>query len=305
MVRTISLSDGKKIPAVGWGNGTQGIQKSGRKAIDLGVLALKAGVLHIDTAQLYGTEKETGEAIKEAGLKPEDVWVTTKISGSKVQNNLESIRENVKESIDLLGFIPNLILIHWPKVVKDGDVAKFWQHLEALVEDGTLKGCSLGFSNFRPQDIEAIMEVAKIKPVCNQLEYHPYVVTHLDPVIKVQEKYNIVTQAYGPLQPIVSHPTGGPIKPILTRIAEKMSKETGKKVDEAAVLYLWTIGKNVVAVTTSGNPENIKKMAATEDLPDLTKEEMEEIEQAGRKVHYRRYDHMNEGYPKVDLPEDI
>ena len=68
-----------------------------------------------------------------------------------------------------------------------------------------------------------------------------------------------------------------------------MTEESGKEVDEAAVLYLWTVGKGVVAVTTSKNPKNIIKMAETEGMRDLTKEEIKEIEEAGRKVHYRRY----------------
>jgi len=305
MVRTIKTNDGKSMPAIGWGNGSQGLQNSGQLAIDLGTQALKAGVLHIDTAQAYGTEKQTGEAIKAAGLKPEDVWVTSKISGA-VKTDLEAIRKVVNESIEKMGFIPDLFLIHSPNVVEDGNFGQFWQHLESLVEDGTLKGCSLGFSNFRPQDIEAIMKVAKIKPVCNQLEYHPYVLVHLDPVLKLQDKYGIITQAYGPLQPIVSHPTGGPIKPILTRIAKKMSEESGKEVDEAAVLYLWTSGKGVVAVTTSKNTKNITKMAETEGMRNLTSEEIREIEEAGRKIHYRRYaGHMSKDYPSPDLPEDI
>lgn len=52
MVRTIQLNDGKAIPALAWGNGTGGIQKSGEKAVELGKLALKAGIMHIDTAQV-------------------------------------------------------------------------------------------------------------------------------------------------------------------------------------------------------------------------------------------------------------
>jgi diketogulonate reductase-like aldo/keto reductase len=59
-------------------NGTGGIEQSGQKAIDLGATALKAGILHIDTAQYYGTEAETWGAIGKAGLKREDVWVTDK-----------------------------------------------------------------------------------------------------------------------------------------------------------------------------------------------------------------------------------
>jgi len=59
-------------------NGTGGIEQSGQKAIDLGATALKAGILHIDTAQYYGTEAETWGAIEKAGLKRGDVWVTDK-----------------------------------------------------------------------------------------------------------------------------------------------------------------------------------------------------------------------------------
>jgi len=59
-------------------NGTGGIEQSGQKAIDLGATALKAGILHIDTAQYYGTEAETWGAIEKAGFKRSDVWVTDK-----------------------------------------------------------------------------------------------------------------------------------------------------------------------------------------------------------------------------------
>lgn len=59
-------------------NGTGGIERSGQKAIDLGAFALKAGILHIDTAQIYGTEAETQGAIDKAGMKRGDVWVTSK-----------------------------------------------------------------------------------------------------------------------------------------------------------------------------------------------------------------------------------
>ena len=105
----------------------------------------------------------------------------------------------------------------------------------------------------------------------------------------MHEQHGIVIESYGPLTPILRHPTGGPLKPILARIAERVSKSTGKDVDSATVLLLWTIAKGVVAVTASTNPDNIKKIAAADGLPDLTKEDMEEIESAGRKVHFRHY----------------
>ncbi|EIW69720.1 hypothetical protein TREMEDRAFT_29854 [Tremella mesenterica DSM 1558] len=304
MPRTITLSDGKKIPAIGWGNGTGGLGKSGQKAVETGVLALKAGILHIDTAQSYYTEKETAEAIKASGLKREDVFVTTKISvTSNTKTTQEDIKRSVGESLGLLGFIPDLLLIHSPFVPEDGKIGEFWTHLENLVEDGTLAGCSLGVSNFRPQDIEEVMKVAKIKPVVNQLEYHPYVITHLEPLLEAHEKYGIVIESYGGLSPVLRHPTGGPIKPVLSKIASKLSTESGTTVDETQVSLLWQVCRGIVAVTSSTKAENLAKIAATERLRDLTEEELTEIEDVGKTVHFRAYKvHMTKDFPEPDLP---
>lgn len=122
-----------------------------------------------------------------------------------------------------------------------------------------------------------------------QIEYHPYLLTHLAPVLAIQKAHGIITEAYGPLSPLLRHPTGGPLKPILTRIAERVSRDTGKKVDEAGVLLLWTRGTGVVAVSASGNPERIKQLAVVDTLPDLQPAELIEISQVGAKVHYRAY----------------
>ena len=82
----------------------------------------------------------------------------------------DDIRASVQGSLDRLGFIPNLFLIHNPFIPTKGgmSIAEFWGHLEDLVNDGTLKGCSLGVSNFRPVDLEEVLKVAKIKPVVNR-----------------------------------------------------------------------------------------------------------------------------------------
>lgn len=158
-----------------------------------------------------------------------------------------------------------------------------------MKDDGSLTS-SIGVSNFRPQDLEAVLEVAKYKPVVNQLEYHPFVLTHLDPVLKIQEKHGILTESYGPLSPILRHSTGGgPLKPILQRIAQRLSSATEKEVDSAAVLLLWVRAKGVIAVTASGNEGRIQKLAGVQSLPDLQPEEVEEIEKVGRAYHFRAY----------------
>lgn len=114
------------------------------------------------------------------------------------------------------------------------------------------------------------------------MEFHPYLLAHTQPVIDIQEKHGIVTQAYGPLSPILRHP-GGPLKPVLAKIAKRLG------TDEANVLLKWTTQKGVVAITTSSNEGRIQKMAGVDKLDKLTEEEMAEIDKVGRSVHFRSY----------------
>ncbi|GAA5936368.1 hypothetical protein JCM10213_000298 [Rhodosporidiobolus nylandii] len=310
-VPTFTLLDGQKIPVIGWGNGTGDAKKT---AVESGRHAVKSGLRHIDTAQGYHNEKETGQSLSDAeaefGLEPTAVWVTSKLSTedgdpTKAGIALEDVRASVKETISRLGRQPNLLLIHNPFVPPKGKILEFWRILEDMKESGELTA-SIGVSNFRPQDFKELFSGdLRYKPVVNQLEYHPYVLEHLDETLAIQQEHGILTEAYGPLTPVIRHPTGGPIKPILERIAARLSKESGKEVDAAQALLLWTRAKGVVAVTASGNEGRIEKLAATQSLPDLTKEEVEEVEAAGRKVYYRHYDEHMKDMPLPNLPKDI
>jgi len=123
-----------------------------------------------------------------------------------------------------------------------------------------------------------------------QIEYHPYTLAHLKPVLDIQAKHGIVTQSYSVLAPLIRHPSGGPLKPILERIAERISNSYGEKVDANTALMLWVRAQGVVVVTTSGNPDRIKNLGKIATLPDLlTKEEIEEITAVGKTIHYRNF----------------
>ncbi|TNY20360.1 conjugated polyketone reductase C1 [Rhodotorula diobovata] len=310
-VPSIKLNDSTSIPLIAWGNGTGDAKKT---AYESGQVAVKAGIRHIDTAQGYDNEKEAGESLvkaeKDNGIAPNSVYLTTKISTEGGDPNakgvaLEDLRQNVLDSIERLGRQPNLILIHNPFVPPKGKLVEFWRILEEMKDKGELTA-SLGVSNFRPQDFNELLPHCKVKPAVNQIEWHPYVLTHLQPVLDIMAEHNIVVESYGPLSPLLRHPTGGPIKPVLERIAARLSKETGKDVDAAMALLLWTRAKGVVAVTASGNSDRIHKLALTQELPDLTAEEVSEIEQLGRKIHFRAYDeHMCVDFPAPSLPKDL
>lgn len=81
--------------------------------------------------------------------------------------SIEEIRGSVQRSIEKLKFIPDLYLIHNPFIVDPKHLKELWKVLEDLKSEGKLK--SIGVSNFRPQDLEVILDGAKYKPVVNQV----------------------------------------------------------------------------------------------------------------------------------------
>ncbi|KAF9477135.1 conjugated polyketone reductase C1 [Pholiota conissans] len=294
-VHSFTLLDGTTIPWIAWGNGSGNAQKT---AVISGKLALESGLRHIDTAQIYRNEKETGEAIKQSSVPREDVYVTSKLStrpdGAPVP--FDEITASIQDSLDKLGFVPNLYLIHNPFVVEGGKLKAAWKVLEDLKDQGKLQ--SIGVSNFRPQDLEEILDGAKYKPVVNQIEYHPYVLTHLEPLLALQKKHGILTESYGPSRPSSDTP------PAAAR-SNPISQVVGKKLDPTVVLLLWTRAQGVVVVTASGNPAHIKELGVIATLPEglVTEEEVREIERVGRGVHFRYYtEHMEKDFPLPDLP---
>lgn len=220
---------------------------------------------------------------------------------------LDRVRELVKETTRKLGSIPDLFLIHNPFVARPGELKQVWNILEDLKMKGKLK--SIGVSNFRPQDLNLVLKNARYTPVVNQvrekvavrhsdrtfknlgqLEYHPYVLAHLEPVLELQAKHGILTEAYGPLTPILRHPTGGPLKPVLQRIARRLSEEMATNINEATVLLLWTRAQGVIGVTSSANVKHINELAAVYTMPELlSKNEIEEITRVGKTIHFRYY----------------
>lgn len=188
----ILLSDHSLVPWLAWGNGSG---KARQDPLKSGTLALKSGLRHLDTAQGYNNEKETGKCIAQAGLRPSELWITSKSKNFKGRLMFftslkllwpvslkdggtntsppikpESIRASVQSSISALGFKPDLYLIHNPFVIEAGKLKEAWKVLEDLKDEGILN--SIGVSNFRPQDLEEICQGAKHLPVVNQVGMH-------------------------------------------------------------------------------------------------------------------------------------
>lgn len=131
--------------------------------------ALKAGYRHIDTAQFYANETEVGQAVKESGLKRNDVFLTTKIlsAGGSVDASYKKCVESVKKLDPEQGYV-DLFLIHSPNA---GCKARkeMWLALERLYEEGKAK--SIGVSNWGIGHINEMKDYAKVwPPHVNQIE---------------------------------------------------------------------------------------------------------------------------------------
>ena len=97
------------------------------------------------------------------------------------------------ESLRKLGLdYLDLYLIHWPGKDKYKDT---WRALEKLYKDGRVK--AIGVSNFNVHHLESLLEDAEIKPMVNQVEFHPRLTqTELRDYCK---KQGIQVEAWSPL----------------------------------------------------------------------------------------------------------
>lgn len=179
---------GAQMPALGFGTWSL----SGRTCYDAVRAALEIGYRHIDTAQLYGNESEIGAAIRDAGVKRSDLFVTTKIPMGELR--APQIRRNTEQSLQRLGTdYVDLLLIHWPS--RREPLA---ETLGAFAEAKT-KGQArfIGVSNFTVALLREAIETHRADVVCNQVEYHPYL-SQL-PVQAALAQYGLILTAYSPL----------------------------------------------------------------------------------------------------------
>jgi diketogulonate reductase-like aldo/keto reductase len=225
---------------------------------------------------VYGNETELGQAIKEAGVSREQLYVTTKISGTEVKDTKEAFALSLKRlQLDYV----DQYLIHAPFFAKsDADLQTKWAELEEIHASGKAK--SIGVSNFLQADLEAILKTAKVKPAINQIEYHPYL-QHGE-LVSWSKQQGITTSAYGPLTAITKA-SPGPLDPVYEKLAKKYSVTTGD------VALRWVIDQGVVALTTSSSESRLK--GYLEQVPSfkLTPEEIEEITEVGKKKNYRGF----------------
>lgn len=154
-----------KIPQLGFGV----YQSPPETCVKSCLTALKAGYRHIDTAQYYANEEQVGQALRESGLKREEVYLTTKIlsPGSDVDSTYKSVLESVEKLAGKDGYV-DLFLIHSPNAGPEKRKL-MWLALEKAKAEG--KAREIGVSNYGIGHIEEIKKIGKVwPPAINQIE---------------------------------------------------------------------------------------------------------------------------------------
>ncbi len=190
-VPEIMLNNGQKIPQFGFGV----FQVKPEDTVQATATALQAGYRHIDTAQMYGNEKEVGEAISQSGLDRAEVFVTSKLGNDS--HRPDDARQAFDESLAALGLdYIDLFLIHWPLPTRyDGDYVSTWQALEEFYRDGRAR--SIGVSNFQPHHLRRLHTECEIPPAVDQIEVHPYLTQ--DEVRQFCGGHQIAIEAWSPI----------------------------------------------------------------------------------------------------------
>eukprot|EP01083_Nonionella_stella_P003418 9776_1 len=236
--------------------------------------ALKTGYRHIDAAAVYGNEKEVGEGIAaalEAGIKREDIFITSKLWNTK--HDPKDVLPALNKSLKDLGLdYVDLYLVHWPLTLKAGDDLfpkkedgfldfgrivshkDTWAAMEECVRLGLTK--HIGVSNFNEEQLQGILDTCKIRPTVNQCEGHPYLAQN--EMRKFCEENDIILQAYSPL--------GNPARPSgwdhsLPRVLDDPDIKTiadSFDVNAADVCIRYQIDRGVVVIPKSVNFKRIK-----------------------------------------------
>ena len=277
-VPSITLNDGNTIPQLGFGV-FQIEPKDTAKAV---YEALDIGYRHVDTAEMYGNEKEVGEAIRSFGLDRSDVFVTSKLSNAS--HEPRDAREAFDATLSGLGFdYVDLFLIHWPlPTLYDGDFVSTWKVLEEFHSDGRAR--SIGVSNFQVEHLERLAAETNTVPAVNQIEVHPYLTN--EAVRGYGREHRIATEAWSPIA------QGGVLEdPTITRIAEEIGKTP------AQVVLRWHIQRGDIVFPKSVTPSRMKENFELFDF-ELDSEDMEAIstldrgEQGRTGPHPDKFDHV-------------
>lgn len=257
----IEFYNGNQMPMLGLGTFRVENDDTCKEAVKH---AIESGYRSIDTAKVYGNEEQVGQGIKEGlestGLNREDIFVTSKLFFEDFGR--KNVAQAYETSIQKLGLdYLDLYLVHWPGT-NEAVMIDTWKGMEDLYKDNKVK--NIGVSNFNPDHFEALLAQVSIKPVINQVEFHPYFTQ--EKLRKYLEAQNIYMESWSPFMNAQI-------------LNDETLNEIGKEVNKTAaqVIIKWNMQHNVVVIPKSVTSSRIEENIDVFDF-ELSEEQMKRID---------------------------
>lgn len=239
-----TLSNGVKIPAVGFGT----YKAADGKSAEVISTAIEVGYRCLDTASFYETEEYVAEAVEKSGIPREEFFITSKLWKTELgyQNAKDAFERTMERlRMDYL----DLYLIHWPLPTPDYEDWKrldieTWRALEELYEEGRIK--AIGLSNFLPHHIDNLLQNCRIKPMTDQLEFHPGY--SQEAAVNYCREQGILVQAWSPIgrRRVME-------EPLITSLAAKYG------VSPAKICLAYAVQKGVMPLPKASTAERMKE----------------------------------------------
>lgn len=248
------LSNGVKIPSIGFGTYKSGDDEETAKIIKN---ALNLGYKMIDTASFYNNEVGIGNGIKESGIDRKDIFIVTKLWNDDhgYDKTIEAFNKSLNNlQVDYI----DLYLIHWPNKLN----AETWRAFEHLYETGKVK--AIGVCNFKVEHLEELKKTAKIMPMVNQVEIHPF--STKNNIIKYCKDNNIKVVAWSPI-------SRGRV--LSNELMIDLSQKYKKSIVQ--IVLRWHMQKGVIPIPKSSNENRIKENIDIFDF-EISSEDMKAID---------------------------
>jgi alcohol dehydrogenase (NADP+) len=284
----VKLNNGRDMPIIGFGTFLSAKGEIG----DAIKAAIECGYRHIDCAYVYNNEKEIGDALQELFQKKvvtrEELFITSKLSASMMHP--DEVQKGIKETLANLqvGYL-DLYLVHIPVPIESVDgktrprklngygLQDVWRKMEQCVDNGQTK--SIGVSNYNVQTMLDVINYAKIQPVVNQVERHPYLPQN--ELLKFCMDNNVYLTGYGSLgsRGLESRAKKPDVVDLIeSDVVKAIASAHGKT--PAQVLLRWSVDTNVICIPKSVNPTRIKENFNIFDFK-LTEKDLESLASLG------------------------
>jgi diketogulonate reductase-like aldo/keto reductase len=227
--------------------------------------ALETGYTHFDTAETYANghaEELLGRAIREAGVRREALFITSKVQPAHLK--YEQVLKSCDASLHRLGTdYLNLYLIHWPRA--GGKYEETFRALNKLVRDGKVK--HLGVSNFNLKLLKQAQALSETPLLTNQVPYSLSDRSYVkNGVIEYCQQNGILITAYEPVDK-------GNLRP--NKTLQAIAKAHNATIFQIALAWL-VMQPRVITIPMSANPQHIRENFEAAEI-ELTKNEMEQL----------------------------